>query len=62
MNAAGKRFVNEALNYHDACRVFASVDPHTGRQQNNPAWLVFDSAYLSKYPVAGSTPGSRRNG
>lgn len=59
VNAAGKRFVNEALNYHDACRVFASVDPHTGRQQNNPAWLVFDSAYLSKYPVAGSTPGSR---
>jgi 3-oxosteroid 1-dehydrogenase len=58
VNAAGKRFVNEALNYHDACRVFASVDPHTGRQQNNPAWLVFDSTYLSKYPVAGSMPGS----
>jgi 3-oxosteroid 1-dehydrogenase len=58
VNAAGKRFVNEALNYHDACRVFASVDPHTGRQHNNPAWLVFDSTYLSKYPVAGSSPGS----
>lgn len=57
VNAAGKRFVNEALNYHDACRVFASVDPHTGRQQNSPAWLVFDSTYLSQYPVAGSTPG-----
>jgi 3-oxosteroid 1-dehydrogenase len=58
VNAAGKRFVNEALNYHDACRVFASVDPMTGRQQNNPAWLVFDAAYLAKYPVAGSTAGS----
>lgn len=58
VNAAGQRFVNEALNYHDACRGFASVDPHTGRQQNNPAWLVFDSTYLSKYPVAGSIPGS----
>ncbi|WP_115788153.1 FAD-dependent oxidoreductase [Arthrobacter silvisoli] len=57
VNAAGKRFVNEALNYHDASRVFASIDPRTGRQQNNPAWLVFDSHYLSKYPVAGSTPG-----
>ncbi|QCB96418.1 FAD-dependent oxidoreductase [Arthrobacter sp. PAMC25564] len=57
VNSAGKRFVNEALNYHDACRVFASVDPHTGRQQNNPAWLVCDSGYLAKYPVAGSTPG-----
>lgn len=58
VNAAGKRFVNEALNYHDACRVFASVDPMTGRQQNNPAWLVFDAAYLAKYPVAGSAAGS----
>ena len=57
VNAAGKRFVNEALNYHDASRVFASMDPQTGRQQNNPAWLVFDSSYLPKYPVAGSTPG-----
>jgi 3-oxosteroid 1-dehydrogenase len=58
VNAAGKRFVNEALNYHDACRVFASVDPLTSRQQNNPAWLVFDAAYLAKYPVAGSAAGS----
>lgn len=58
VNAAGKRFVNEALNYHDASRVFASVDPRTGRQQNNPAWLVFDAAYLAKYPVAGSAAGS----
>ena len=58
VNAAGKRFVNEALNYHDASRVFASVDPLTGRQQNNPAWLVFEAAYLAKYPVAGSAAGS----
>ena len=29
----------------------------TLRQQNNPAWLVFDAEYLAKYPVAGSTPG-----
>jgi 3-oxosteroid 1-dehydrogenase len=58
VNAAGKRFVNEALNYHDAARLFASIDPHTLGQQNNPAWLVFDSTYMSKYPVAGSTPGT----
>lgn len=57
VNAKGRRFVNEALNYHDASRVFASIDPQTGRQANSPAWLVFDSAYLAKYPVAGSTPG-----
>ncbi|QOD03596.1 FAD-dependent oxidoreductase [Pseudarthrobacter sp. BIM B-2242] len=58
VNAAGKRFVNEALNYHDAARLFASIDPHTRGQQNNPAWLIFDSTYMSKYPVAGSTPGT----
>ncbi|SEJ42190.1 3-oxosteroid 1-dehydrogenase [Arthrobacter sp. yr096] len=57
VNSDGRRFVNEALNYHDASRVFASINPHTGRQQNNPAWLVFDAKYLGKYPVAGSTPG-----
>ena len=57
VNTAGHRFVNEALNYHDAARVFANIDPHTGRAQNNPAWLVFDHTFMSKYPVAGSTPG-----
>lgn len=57
VNTKGHRFVNEALNYHDASRVFASIDPQTGRQENNPAWLVFDSAFQRKYPVAGSIPG-----
>lgn len=57
VNAAGRRFVNEALNYHDACRVFGNIDPLTSTVQNSPAWLVFDSAYFNKYPVAGSTPG-----
>lgn len=57
VNARGRRFVNEALNYHDLTRVFANVDPGTSRQQNNPAWLVFDSGYLQRYSVAGSTPG-----
>jgi 3-oxosteroid 1-dehydrogenase len=58
VNAAGRRFVNEALNYHDAARPFASIDPHTLGQQHSPAWLVFDQRYLRKYPVAGSTPGT----
>lgn len=57
VNQAGRRFVNEALNYHDAARVFANIDPHTSKAENNPAWLVFDHTYMSKYPVAGSTPG-----
>lgn len=57
VNQAGRRFVNEALNYHDAARVFVNIDPQTGKAENNPAWLVFDHTYMSKYPVAGSTPG-----
>lgn len=57
VNKAGRRFVNEALNYHDAARVFANIDPHTGKAENNPAWLVFDRTFMSKYSVAGSTPG-----
>lgn len=57
VNAAGYRFVNEALNYHDVARVFVNIDPHTGKAQNNPAWLIFDHTFMSKYPVAGSTPG-----
>ncbi|MCC3281475.1 FAD-dependent oxidoreductase [Arthrobacter caoxuetaonis] len=57
VNAAGRRFVNEALNYHDAARVFANTDPESTRQQNNPAWLVFDADFHAKYPVAGSVPG-----
>lgn len=50
INRAGRRFVNEALNYHDLNRA-------VGRPENSPAFLVFDSAYLAKYPIAGSTPG-----
>lgn len=57
VNQAGRRFVNEALNYHDAARVFANIDPYTSKAENNPAWLVFDHTFMSKYPVAGSIPG-----
>lgn len=58
VNAAGRRFVNEAMNYHDLSRVFANVDPATSKPANDPAWLVFDSAYRSRYPVAGSPAGT----
>lgn len=58
VNAAGRRFVNEAMNYHDLSRVFANVDPSTSQPANDPAWLVFDSAYRARYPVAGSPAGT----
>lgn len=54
VNAAGNRFVNEAMNYHDLSRVFANIDPMTSRFANDPAWLLFDATYRAKYPVGGS--------
>ncbi|GAA1196096.1 FAD-dependent oxidoreductase [Prauserella alba] len=58
VNAAGRRFVNEATNYHDLNRAFGTVDPATGRHANAPAFLVFDRTYAERYPVAGSPPDS----
>ena len=46
VNPEGKRFADEAMNYLDLTKEML-----VGR--NVPAHLVFDSAYLSKYPVAG---------
>src|SRR5699024_11247548 len=57
VNSVGRRFVNESQNYHDVACVFFNIDSHTGKAENNPAWLVFDHTFMSKYPVAGSTPG-----
>jgi 3-oxosteroid 1-dehydrogenase len=53
VNRAGRRFVNEALNYHDFSRVFGNVDPTSGDFANIPAYLVVDSRYAARYPVAG---------
>ncbi|MEO2131182.1 MAG: FAD-dependent oxidoreductase [Microbacterium sp.] len=58
VNGAGERFVNEALAYHDACRMFGDTDPATGRLRNLPAWLVFDHAFAQRYPIAGSASGA----
>lgn len=57
IGADGKRFVNEALNYHDAARVFGATDATRLAPKGDPAWLVFDRTFLDSYPVAGSTPG-----
>ncbi|WP_178945719.1 FAD-dependent oxidoreductase [Kocuria sp. TGY1127_2] len=53
----GRRFVNEALNYHDASLVMGSIDQHRLEPKGQPAWLIFDQRYMEHYPVAGSTPG-----
>jgi 3-oxosteroid 1-dehydrogenase len=53
VNTRGKRFANEAMNYSDLGREMLACDPTSYSFENIPAYLVFDSQYLSKYPVAG---------
>ena len=57
VNAAGRRFVNEAVNYHDLNKVFRSVDPNTGEFANMPAWLIVDNGYVTRYSIGGTPAG-----
>ena len=58
VNRRGLRFVNEAANYNDIGRAFHTFDPLEFSFANNPAWLVFDEAFRSRYPIAGFLPGA----
>lgn len=53
VNSKGKRFANEAMNYSDLGREMLVCDPASYSFENIPAYLIFDSGYLAKYPVAG---------
>jgi len=57
VNAAGKRFVNEAQNYNDLMKPFFAFDPMGYERPNLPAWLVFDSNYMEKYALQTIVPG-----
>jgi 3-oxosteroid 1-dehydrogenase len=57
VNTAGRRFVNEAVNYHDLNKVFRAVDPNSGDYANIPAWLVVDSGYVAWYSIGGTAVG-----
>jgi 3-oxosteroid 1-dehydrogenase len=54
VNAAGRRFVNEAAPYVDA--VHAMYDAHTPEVPHIPAWLVFDQRYRNRYVFAARRP------
>lgn len=51
VNPAGKRFMNEAVNYYDAGESFGRKAGATDR--NYPAWLLFDQQGVEKYAVLG---------
>jgi succinate dehydrogenase/fumarate reductase flavoprotein subunit len=58
VNRAGKRFVNEAANYHAMGKALHAFDAGTHSYANLPYWLVIDQRYKDKYPTFTSMPGS----
>ncbi|MFA7585520.1 MAG: FAD-binding protein, partial [Novosphingobium sp.] len=58
VNRAGKRFVNEAANYHAMGKALHAFDAGTHAYSNLPYWLIIDQRYKDKYPTFTSAPGS----
>lgn len=56
VNRSGRRFVNEARDYHDLAKVFANR-ADGGGLANQPAWIVFDARYRRSYSFYGHPPG-----
>lgn len=57
VNRSGKRFCNEAANYSALAGAFHAFDPQSYDYINQPAWLVFDAQYRSRYPITTIMPG-----
>ena len=56
VNRTGRRFVNEARDYHDLAKVFANR-ADGGGLANQPAWIVFDARYRRSYTFYGTPAG-----
>jgi succinate dehydrogenase/fumarate reductase flavoprotein subunit len=56
VNSAGRRFVNEAMSYHDF--VLAMFESHK-TVPSIPAWLICDAEFLRKYGLGIVYPGHR---
>lgn len=50
VDASGQRFVNE--QYFNIGSVLSQLDPATGLPKHLPAWVIGDSRYLKRLPVA----------
>jgi succinate dehydrogenase/fumarate reductase flavoprotein subunit len=59
VNSAGRRFVNEAVSYHDF--VLAMFEANK-TASSIPAWLICDAVFLEKYGLGVVYPGHRRPG
>lgn len=49
VNAAGRRFVNEAASYNDMVKPFFRFNENGTGYRNMPCWLILDSQYREKY-------------
>lgn len=58
VNKLGRRFANEAANYNALGAAFHTIDVGSFDYVNHPAWLIFDSTYLSRYGLAGHSAAS----
>jgi 3-oxosteroid 1-dehydrogenase len=56
VNAAGRRFVNEAQPYNEIGKALHRQEPDGG-YPNEPAYLIFDEGYRRRYPLPGLRPG-----
>lgn len=56
VNRLGKRFTNEAVNYHVFGVNMLRDQEQTGA--NLPCWMIFDARFRSKYPLGVLMPGS----
>jgi hypothetical protein len=59
VNSRGRRFVNEAMNYHDVTRAMMTFDPGSFDYANLPCLLVFDARYRASYAIGSVTPSSK---
>jgi 3-oxosteroid 1-dehydrogenase len=57
VNKAGRRFVNEAVNYNAMGGALHEFDPVDFSYRNQPCWLVFDQGFVNAYGGFGTQPG-----
>lgn len=58
VNDAGRRFVNESVNYNDLVSTLHHFDPSAYKYRNLPAWLIFDDQVKQQFAVATVPPGT----
>ena len=56
VNAAGRRFTDEASPYNDVGKAMHRRDEYGC--PNDPAYMIIDSEFLRRYPLPGVTPGA----